>query len=206
MTEPNDDSAFLQPHIRSRRIQKIAKALPKRPRKRKEVISALTNKFRLRIKPTQQKTGRPKNELTESEKEWLKNVLDKPRITCVTPGWKDHRYCRKVDGRSQYVQKRYLMWTVNDLFNIANRNSVVLLLPNMRKCLFRCESLNKKLNKKFKRCNMGLTDSNSLLAKYAILLQELACFQKMNIVTLLVWQWRKFWMTETMQSIRNGLN
>ena len=86
MTEPNDDSALLQPHIRSRRIQKIAKALPKRPRKRKQVISALTNKFKLRIKSTQQKAGRPKNELTESEKEWLKNVLDKPRITYVTPG------------------------------------------------------------------------------------------------------------------------
>ena len=39
----------------------------------------------LRIKPTQSKTGRPKNELIESEKEWLKSFLDKPDITYVTP-------------------------------------------------------------------------------------------------------------------------
>ena len=81
VTEQNDDSAFSQAHIRSRSIQKVAKTLPKSPRKRKKVISALTNKFKLRIKPTQSKAGRPKTELTESEKEWLKNFLDKPDIT-----------------------------------------------------------------------------------------------------------------------------
>ena len=97
VTEQNDDSAFSQTHIRSRSIQKVAKTLPKSLRKRKEVISALANKFELRIKPTQSKAGRPKNELTESEKEWLKNFLDKPDITYVTPGRKDRHYIAKVD-------------------------------------------------------------------------------------------------------------
>ena len=50
VTEQNDDSAFSQAQIRSRSIQKVAKTLPKSPRKRKEVISALANKFKLRIK------------------------------------------------------------------------------------------------------------------------------------------------------------
>ena len=68
VTEENDDSAFLQAHIRSRSIQKVTKTLPKSPRKRKEVIPALANKFKQRIKPTLSKAGRPKNELTESEK------------------------------------------------------------------------------------------------------------------------------------------
>ena len=81
MTEQNEDSDFSQAHIRSRSIQKVAKTLPKSPRKHKKVISALINKFKLRIKPTQSKARRPKNELTESEKEWLKNFLDKPDIT-----------------------------------------------------------------------------------------------------------------------------
>ena len=67
-SDENDDSAFLQAHIRSRSIQKVAKTLPKSPRKHKEFISALANKFKLRIKPTQSKPGRPKNELTESKK------------------------------------------------------------------------------------------------------------------------------------------
>ena len=74
VTEQNDDSAFSQAHIRSR---SAAKTLPKSPRKRKKVISALANKFKRCIKPTQSKAGKPKNELTEKEKERLKNVLDK---------------------------------------------------------------------------------------------------------------------------------
>ena len=98
MTEQNDDSAFSQAHIRSMNIQKIAKTLPKSPRKRKE--------FKLRIKPTQAR--RPKNELSDREKEWLKNFLDKPDLTYVIPGRNDHLYVAKVDGKSQYVQKRYV--------------------------------------------------------------------------------------------------
>ena len=53
--EQNNDSAFSQAHIRSRSIQKVVKTLPKSPRKRKEVISAMANKFKLHIKPTQLK-------------------------------------------------------------------------------------------------------------------------------------------------------
>ena len=45
VTEQKDDSAFLQAHIRSRKIQKVAKTLPKSPRKRKEVISVLAKEF-----------------------------------------------------------------------------------------------------------------------------------------------------------------
>ena len=45
LTEQNDDSTFWQAHIRSRSIQKVAKILPKSPRKRKEVISALANYY-----------------------------------------------------------------------------------------------------------------------------------------------------------------
>ena len=52
--------------------------------------------------------------MTESEKEWLKNFLDKPDITYVTPGRKDRRYVGSL-CKSQYVQKRYLMWRLNDV-------------------------------------------------------------------------------------------
>ena len=125
-SDENDDSAFLQAHIRSRSIQKVAKTLPKSPRKHKEFISALANKFKLRIKPTQSKPGRPKNELTESKKKkWLKNFFDTSDITYVTPCRKDHRYVGKIDGKSQYVQNQYLMWTLNDLLNIANGSSLI---------------------------------------------------------------------------------
>ena len=80
-----------------------------KPRKRREVILALANKVKLCIKPTQSKAGRPKTEFTESEKEWLKNNLDKLDIIYVTPDRKNHRYIEKVDGKRQYVRKRYLI-------------------------------------------------------------------------------------------------
>ena len=95
MTEQNHSSAFWQAYIRLESIQKVPKTLPKSPRKYREAISALANKLKLRIKPTQSKAERPKNELTEIEKEWLKNFY-------VAPGRKDHRYVGKVDGKSQY--------------------------------------------------------------------------------------------------------
>ena len=48
-------------------------------------------------------------------------------------------------------------------------------------------SLQKLMNKNIKSCNMVPTDPHSLAEKYTCeLLQELACFQKMNVVTLLV--------------------
>ena len=59
------------------------------------------------------------------KKKWLTNFLDKLDITYVTPGRKDHRYVGKVDGKSQYVQKHILMWTLNDLLNIAKGNSMI---------------------------------------------------------------------------------
>ena len=31
----------------------------------------------------------------------------------------------KVDSKSQHVQKRYLMWTLNDLLTIANVSSLI---------------------------------------------------------------------------------
>ena len=71
------------------------------------------------------KVGRAKNELTESEKEWLKNFLDKPDITYVTQSQKDHRYVGEVDDKSQYFQKQYLMWTLNDLLSVANGSSLI---------------------------------------------------------------------------------
>ena len=60
VAEQNDDSAFSQTHIRIRSMEEVAKTLPKSPRRRTKVISALANKFKLRIRPTQSKTGRPK--------------------------------------------------------------------------------------------------------------------------------------------------
>ena len=126
--------------------------------------------------------------MTESEKEWLKHFLDTPDIRYVTPDRKDYCYDRKVDGKSQHGQKQYLMWTLNDLLNIAKLlktnlhlnfhlikkkkssivciqqrySTVVLYLQNMLKYLFRCKSFELKI----KSCNMVPTDPHSLAEKY----------------------------------------
>ena len=63
--------------------------------------------------------------MTESEKEWLKNFLDTPDIRYVTPDRKDYCYVKKVDGKSQHGQKQYLMWTLDDLLNIAKGSSLI---------------------------------------------------------------------------------
>ena len=114
-------SAFSQHHIKSRSLQKVEKSLPKSPRKRSEIVGALVDKFQLRIKLTgKSKRGRPKNEFTTDELAWLLEFLNRPDITYTTPGRKDQRYVGKIDGKSQFVQKRYLLWTLNDLLGIAN--------------------------------------------------------------------------------------
>ena len=70
----NDDSAFSQAHLRSRSILKVAKTLSKSPKKCKEVISALANKFKLSIKPTQSKAGRSKNEFKKHMSPQVKKI------------------------------------------------------------------------------------------------------------------------------------
>ena len=144
-------------------------------------------------------------------------------MTDVTSGRKVHHYVGIVDGKSQYFQKQYLMWTFNDLLNITNGSSLIksessfefsfgkkiklhqlyeyiksnreyVYNRDIRQQSHLCKiCLNvyfvaKALNKKIKSCNMVLTDHHSLAEKNipAILLQELACFQKMNVFTLLV--------------------
>ena len=72
------------------------KSAPKTPEKTQRSHFSIGKLFKLNIKPIQSKARRPKNELAESEKEWLKNVLDKPNITYITPCRKDHRYVGKL--------------------------------------------------------------------------------------------------------------
>ena len=58
--------------------------------------------------------------LTEEEQEWLVNVFNRPDLTCINPGRKDNVYVGKKDGKREYVQTRYLLWTLGDLLNIIN--------------------------------------------------------------------------------------
>ena len=51
---------------------------------------------------------------------WLKELLDRSDVSYTTPGRKDHIYVGKVNGVKKYEQKRYLLWNLRDLHDIAN--------------------------------------------------------------------------------------
>ena len=64
--------------------------------------------------------GRPSKGLSVEQEDWLIQFLDRPDISRQTLGRKDHVYIGKVKGERQYLQKRYLLWTLNEILEIAN--------------------------------------------------------------------------------------
>ena len=50
----------------------------------------------------------------------VKRVSYRPNISSLNPGRKDHVYIGKKDGVKVYKQKRYLLWKIRDLHEIAN--------------------------------------------------------------------------------------
>ena len=75
----------------------------------------------------QNKRGRKKDELNDEEREWLIEFLDRSDTSYTTPGRKDHVYVGKIKGEKQYQQKRYLLWKLRDLHEIANGTTVISL-------------------------------------------------------------------------------
>ena len=69
---------------------------------------------------SKKKQGRPENELSPEETEWLIKFMDRPDITYTNPGKKDQRYVGKENGKIKFVPIRYLLWTIRDLLDIIN--------------------------------------------------------------------------------------
>ena len=100
---------------------KAVDALLKSPNKRHEIVQSLSQKFNLRIKLTlNKKQGRPENELSPKENEWLIEFMDRPDITYTNPGKKNQRYVGKENGKSKFVSIRYLLWIIRDFLDIIN--------------------------------------------------------------------------------------
>ena len=70
--------------------------------------------------------GRPSNDLSEDEVEWLCKFMEGPDITYTNPGKKDQRYIGKENGKSKFVSIRYLLKTIRDLLEILNGCSSVI--------------------------------------------------------------------------------
>ena len=98
--------------------------MPKGPHKKAEIIQRLATKYKLRIN-LKEKRGRPRKELTEREKIWLVEFLDMSDISYTNPGRKDSVYIGKINGESQYMQKKYLLWPLREIVSIANSQEAV---------------------------------------------------------------------------------
>ena len=59
-------------------------------------------------------------ELGEYHQEWLIGFLDRADISRQTPGRNDYVYVEKENSQIKYLQKRYLLWNITDLLEIAN--------------------------------------------------------------------------------------
>jgi len=119
-TSTSSSTDFTHRSTKVRSIKKAEKALPKYPGKQK---------FQIKILPQNEtaekpKRGRKKNERDDQELGWLEEFTNRPDIIYTTPGKKDQVYMGKVDGEKVFKQKRYFLWTLNELLDIANGCSV----------------------------------------------------------------------------------
>ena len=120
---PSTSPSFSSKQILNRSIKKAERLLPLSPRKKVEVIGSLSKKFKLRIAVVKSKAERKKNELSQEEREWLKNFLERADITYT--GRRDTVYVRMDHSKRQYKQKRYLLWKTSDLLGIFNTPKVI---------------------------------------------------------------------------------
>ena len=98
-------SSFSCKQTLHRSLSRADSHLPKSPHKKAEIIQRFSTKYKLRIN-LKEKRGRPRKELTEREKIWLVEFLDRSDISYTNPGRKDSVYIGKINGESQYMQKK----------------------------------------------------------------------------------------------------
>ena len=83
------------------------------------MLHEITNTICVRL-DFKAKIEKKRDELSDEKLKWFKEFLDHPDISYMTPRRKDHVYVGKKDGVKLYEQKRYLLWKIRDLHEIAN--------------------------------------------------------------------------------------
>ena len=71
------------------------------------------------------KVGREKNKLSQKEREWLENFLERANIIYTTLGRCDTAYVGIDHGKRQYKQKKNLLWKIRHLLGIINTSKVI---------------------------------------------------------------------------------
>lgn len=113
----------------SRSLKKLKKNLPRTKTQQRVVAKALfedtitltpkkkkllSNWARVTVNAPQ---GRP-NILNDEKKNLIEQFLCRNDISYTLPGRNNQVYLRKVDGVSQFLPKRYLLWTFQELHNL----------------------------------------------------------------------------------------
>ena len=99
-------TSFSTKQAKARSIRRAEKALPQSPRKKNEILGYLAKKYKLRIVMNKMKTGRKATELTDEEKQWIVDTLDRADLTYVNPGRKDHAYIGKKRPETPILPKK----------------------------------------------------------------------------------------------------
>ena len=114
-------SAFSSKQSLVRSVTRAEKHLPNSPRKKTEIIGKLAKKYNLRIQ-FKDSRGRKAKILSDDQEQWIIDYLERPEVTYTNPGRKDNVYVGKVNGKKEYIQKRYLLWTLRDTVGILNNH------------------------------------------------------------------------------------
>ena len=118
-TKEDLNSSFTNYAAKCRSVKKVESSLPKSPSKQTEVIRSLAKHYKM-TKPATPQVGRRKKTLIPEEFEYVRNFMNRNDITQTAPGRKDHVYMGKINGKSQWEQKRYMLWTIRDTLDILN--------------------------------------------------------------------------------------
>ena len=63
--------------------------------------------------------------MSQEEREWPENFLERAAITYTMPGRRNTVYVGLDHSKCQYKQKKYLLWKIRGLLGIINASKVI---------------------------------------------------------------------------------
>ncbi|KAJ4440626.1 hypothetical protein ANN_08773 [Periplaneta americana] len=106
-------------------VSRAKLALPKSPRKKKAVVRKLAKSFGIAEDKNKVIRGTPA--LINEAKERVIEFYQRDDISCMTPGRKDFINVTNDDGTKSKVQRRYLLYSIRECFELFQADNVDLL-------------------------------------------------------------------------------
>lgn len=103
-------------------VSRAKLALPKSPRKKKAVVRKLAKSFGIAEDKNKVIRGTPA--LINEAKERVIEFYQRDDISCMTPGRKDFINVTNDDGTKSKVQRRYLLYSIRECFELFQADNV----------------------------------------------------------------------------------